>query len=62
MNTDIKIQLLTLADGQKLLRVEDDTTGLGLERKLASGAPLIAQKAKLMRLFQELLASDTSAA
>jgi hypothetical protein len=62
MNTDIRIQLLTLAHGEKLIRLEHDSTGLSVERKLHPEKPLVAQKAKLMRLFEAMLQGETAAA
>ena len=43
------------------MRIEDDTTGLCVERKLAPDAPVVAQKARLLRLFEAMLASDAAA-
>lgn len=62
MNADIRIQLLQLTDGQRLMRIEHDTTGLCVERKLVPEAPVVPQKAKLLRLFEAMLASDAAVA
>ncbi len=62
MNTSPRIQLLTLASGERLLRLEDDETGLSLERKLDPQKSLVAQKTKLLRLFEEMLHSELVAA
>ena len=62
MNPNICIQLVQLTDGQKLMRIEDDATGFCVERKLLPEAPLVAQKAKLLRLFETLLLNDAAAA
>ena len=62
MNTSPRIQLLTLASGERLLRLEDDGTGLSLERKLDPQKSLVAQKTKLLRLFEEMLHSELVAA
>ncbi|MDB6005909.1 MAG: hypothetical protein JWR15_2896 [Prosthecobacter sp.] len=56
------MELLQLADGQRLMRFEDAATGLCVERKIAPNAPVVAQKAKLLRLFEAMLASDATTA
>jgi hypothetical protein len=62
MKADIQIQLLQLTDGARLIRLEDPNTGLSVERRLNADASVVAQKAKLMRLFESMLASDRAAA
>ena len=62
MNASVRIQLVQLSDGQKLMRIEDDATGLSVETKLSPEAPIAAQKAKLLRLFEAMLVSDSAAA
>jgi hypothetical protein len=62
MNTDIRIQLLTLVHGERLIRLENDATGLSVERKVHPEKPLVAEKAKLMHLFEAMLQSETAAA
>ncbi len=62
MNLNIHIQLVQLTDGQKLMRIEDKSTGLSVERKLSPELPLVAQKNKLVRLFESLLLNDAAAA
>ena len=62
MNPNIRIQLVQLKDGRKLRRIEDDATGLSVERNLSHEQPLVAQKAKLVRLFESLLLNDAAAA
>ena len=44
------------------MRIEDDATGLSVERNLSHEQPLVAQKAKLVRLFESLLLNDAAAA
>ncbi len=44
------------------MRIEDPATGLSVERKLVPELPLVAQKTKLVRLFETLLLNDTAAA
>ncbi len=62
MNPNICFQLVQLTDGQKLMRIEHAATGLSVERRLSPEAPLVAQKAKLLRLFETLLLNDAAAA
>ena len=62
MNTQIHIQLLTLAHGERLLRLEDNVSGLSLERKLHPDKPVVAQKTKLLRLFEAMLQSEHAVA
>lgn len=62
MNPNFRIQLVQLTGGQKLMRIEDPATGLSVERKLAPELPLVAQKNKLVRLFETLLLNDTAVA
>ena len=62
MNNNISIQLITLTTGGRLLRVEDPGTGLSLERKLNPEKPVVAQKAKLLQLFEAMLQSELAAA
>ncbi len=58
MNDNIHIQLITLTSGARLLRLEDPETGLSVERKLDPEKPLVAQKAKLVRLFEEMVRAE----
>ena len=44
------------------MQIEDDATGLSVERKLSPEAPLVAQKAKLIGLFETLLLNEAAAA
>jgi hypothetical protein len=62
MTTIPRIQLLALANGERLLRIEDEETGLSLERKLNLTLPVVAQKTKLLRLFVELMRGELTAA
>lgn len=62
MNTNIRIQLLTLVHGERLIRLEDDVTGLSVERKVRPEKPLVAQKANLMELFEAMIHSELAAA
>jgi hypothetical protein len=58
MNAHPHMQLLTLADGGRILRLEDEATGLTLERKLRADLPVAAQKMKLVRLFEAMLEKE----
>ena len=62
MNATLHMQLLTLTDGRRILRLEDEGTGLTLERRLHPDQPLVAQKAKLQRLFIAMLEGEMVAA
>ena len=62
MNSNIRINLLTLIHGERLIRLEDDASGLCVERKVDPEKPLVAQKAKLTRLFEAMLQSEVAAA
>ena len=62
MNPEIQIQLITLATGDRLLRLEDPESGLTVERKLHPGKPLVSQKVKLMALFRAMLQSELATA
>ena len=61
MNPNIRIQIVQLKDGRKLMRIEDDATGLSVGRNLSPERPLVAQKAKLARLFEAQLLNDAAA-
>jgi len=56
------MQLLTLADGSRLLRLEDAASGLSLERRLDPEKPLVAQKTRLLQLFEAMLREEMVAA
>jgi hypothetical protein len=62
MNDTIHMQLLTLVDGHRILRLEDPATGLSLERRLDPEKPLVAQKARLLQYFETMLQSEAIAA
>ena len=57
-----QIQLVTLADGERLLRMEDKDSGLSLERKLNPQQSTVAQKVKLLWLFEDLIRGEFAAA
>ena len=62
MNSSIHLQLITLAHGERLLRLEDNATGLSLEKKLQPDKPVVAQKTKLLRLFEAMLQNEHATA
>ena len=62
MNDKIAIQLVKLADGGRLLRFSEKTTGLCLEKKLAAPQAVVRQKARLLREFEQLLSRESLAA
>lgn len=58
MNTALHMQLVTLANGHRLLRLEDANSGLSLEKKLHPEKPLVAQKERLCQLFAAMLQDE----
>jgi hypothetical protein len=56
MNDQIKIQLVKLTEGGRLLRFSEKVSGLCLEKRLGAQRPVVLQKARLLREFQDLLA------
>jgi len=58
MNDKIEIQLVKLAEGGRLLRFSEKTTGLSLEKRLAGQEAVVAQKARLLREFEQLLSRE----
>lgn len=61
MNDTPRIQLLTLSGGERILRLEDEESGLSLERRLIPHLPLVEQKTKLVRMFQEMVRKELAA-
>ena len=53
---EIQIVLIKLADGQRLLRLTETHSGLSLEKKIAADQPLVAQKTRLLGIFEAALA------
>jgi hypothetical protein len=62
MNPVPRIQLLTLSSGERLLRMEDEHSGLSLERKLNPQLATVAQKEKMLRLFGKLIETEPTVA
>ena len=52
---DIQIELVKLADGERLLRLADPTSGLALERKLDAAQSVHQQKEQLLDVFESAL-------
>ena len=53
---EIQIDLIKLTDGQRLLRLTEARTGLSLEKKIDANQPLVAQKSRLLSIFEAALA------
>ena len=58
----IQIDLIKLADGQRLLRLTEPQSGLALEKKLDPQKPVASQKEKLFGVFEAALARAELAA
>ncbi len=58
MNEDIRTELLTLAAGERLLRLEHSPSGLCLEKRLDAEAPVVVQTARWRQVFTGLLARE----
>ena len=58
MNEQIRVELLKLSGGERLLRLEHPSSGLCLEKRLDAGAPVVAQTAKWRTAFASLLARE----
>ena len=52
----IQIDLIKLADGERLLRLTEPQSGLSLEKKLDSKQPVVRQKERLLGVFEAALA------
>ena len=62
MNDPIEIQLVKLTDGGRLVRLSEESSGLCLEMRLAAQEPIVRQKARLLREFEQLLSRELLAA
>ena len=58
MQKRIQIQLVKLTDGARLLRFSEKKSGLSLEKRLEVGQPVVTQKRRLLRDFEDLLARE----
>ncbi len=61
MNDQIEIQLVKLTDGGRLLRLSEKASGLCLEKRLVAQQPVVRQKARLLREFEQLLSRELQA-
>ena len=52
----VQIELIKLADGARLLRFTDRTSGLSVERKLDTDRPVAEQRKQLGDVFQAAVA------
>jgi hypothetical protein len=52
----IEVDLIKLADGDRLLRLTERGTGLALEKKLDAQQPVVRQKLQLLGIFKAALA------
>ncbi|MBI5396940.1 MAG: hypothetical protein HZA91_16715 [Verrucomicrobia bacterium] len=60
-DTEIQMELIKLASGDRLLRLTEPSTGLCLEKKLDPRQPVIRQKDRLRRAFEAALARELAA-
>ena len=51
----IQIDLIKLANGERLLRLTEPQSGLSLEKKLVATEPLVRQKDGLLGIFEAAL-------
>lgn len=57
----IQVDLIKLANGERLLRLSESTSGLSLEKKIDSQKPLVRQKERLLKTFEAALARELTA-
>ena len=55
MTKRIQIQLVKQTDGARLLRFSEKKSGLSLEKRIDAKQPVVSQKQRLLREFQNLL-------
>lgn len=60
-DTEIQMELIKLASGDRLLRLTEPATGLCLEKKLDPQQPVIRQKDRLRRALEAALARELAA-
>jgi Flp pilus assembly protein TadB len=53
---NIKIDLIKLKTGERLLRLTEGQSGLALEKKLDARQPVVREKERLMAAFKAALA------
>ncbi len=51
----IEVELIKLANGERLLRLADRESGLSLEKKLDLAKPVVRQKQQLRAVFESVL-------
>jgi hypothetical protein len=54
----IRVDLIKLATGERLLRLSEAASGLSLEKRLDPRQPVMHQKERLMRAFEAALARE----
>lgn len=52
----IHIGLVKLLNGERILRLTDQQSGLSLEKKLKASEPIVRQKDRLLQVFEAALA------
>jgi hypothetical protein len=52
---DIRIELVKLGNGERLLRLTEPASGLSMEKTLDPRQPLLRQKARLLDVFNAAL-------
>jgi hypothetical protein len=52
---NIRIDLIKLASGERLLRLTEPQSGLSLEKKLDPKQPVVRQKERLLGVFEAAL-------
>lgn len=58
MNEEIRVELLRLVDGGRLLRLEHPPSGLSLEKRLDAALPVVTQTTRWRQVFASLLARE----
>ncbi len=53
---NVEIDLIKLANGERLLRLTDPKSGLSLEKKLDPSQSVVGQKERLLAVFEAALA------
>ena len=58
IDKEIHVELIKLANGDRVLRLGEATTGLCLEKKIDPRQPVVRQKAHLLKVFEAALAHE----
>jgi hypothetical protein len=61
MNANVEMLLLKLADGARVLRLNEPASGLCLEKRLDPHQPVAGQKERWMQVFQAMLERELGA-